>query len=72
MLRKVTKYPFKEIAKKSLPSPVIEWTKNVFLHEVDEKHRPSDTVLSEARAYLKADVDRLRSLTGKSFDKWSL
>jgi hypothetical protein len=34
--------------------------------------RPSEALLDELRGYLRADAQRFRELTGKSFDHWSV
>lgn len=61
----------KNIGKGLVPQNVVEWTKEILWEDVRQP-TPSREVLTEARKYLKEDIDQLRSLTGKEFPEWAV
>ena len=58
-------------AASALPSRVSPWAIGLIGEQVPAP-RPSEALLGELRDYLREDAERLRALTSKSFDHWSV
>lgn len=62
----------KHMVKKLLPKKTYEKIRNQMWSKVEKKPKLSKDVLCKVKEYLKSDVERLRSLTGKDFHEWSI
>ena len=61
----------KDAGKSVVPESAIEYVKQHIWSDA-KKPEPKRETINQVKNYLKEDVQKLRNLTGKSFDSWSL
>lgn len=61
----------KDVGKSIMPQSAIEYIKQRVWEDA-KKPQPRRETLNKVKSYLQEDVEKLRALTGKSFDSWSL
>jgi hypothetical protein len=61
----------KDAGKRLVPRDAVDWAKRVLWTDA-QKPSLSEKVRSQARDYLREDVEQLRTFTGKEFREWSV